>query len=122
MFGILILFLRHLDPGAWDAGGLLSSPGAVSASQSASPAPLRDRRDSVSHAQSQQLLLERGPRQAGMAPAPTAESTPYWVPRARSPHAQGLITTLLGGAICFSPLWPLCQHICLGATWSFVSS
>ena len=120
MFGIL--FLRHLDPGAWDAGGLLSSPGAVSASQSASPAPLGDFRDSVSHAQSQQLLLERGQRQAGMAPAPTAESTPYWVPRAWSPHAQGLITTLLGGAICFSPLWPLCQHICLEATWSFVSS
>lgn len=32
MFGILILFLRRLDPGAWDAGGLLSSSGAVFAS------------------------------------------------------------------------------------------
>ena len=50
-----------------------------------------------------------GAWQAGMAPAPTAESTVYWVTRTLSPHAQGLITTLFSGAICSSPRWPLCN-------------
>ena len=70
MLGTLMLFLRRLDPEAWDAGRLLSSPGPVSAPRPPSPAPSRDRSDNVSHCSEPAAPGREGPTAGRHSPSP----------------------------------------------------